>query len=39
MKIIFVRHGLSETNMSNTWSADTTKVPLTKHGIIQLQGF
>lgn len=35
MKIIFVRHGLSEGNMSKTYSSDTTKDPLTKHGIIQ----
>jgi broad specificity phosphatase PhoE len=37
MKIFFVRHGLSETNMSKTYSADTTKVPLTKHGVTQAE--
>ena len=37
MKIFFVRHGLSETNVSKTYSADTTKVQLTKHGIMQAE--
>ena len=31
MKIFFVRHGLSETNVSNTYVADTTTVPFNKN--------
>jgi len=37
MKIFFVRHGLSETNVSKIYVADTTKVPLTKHGMMQAE--